>query len=44
MAKFHLVKPVPLTHDDFAIKNLRNFNEALLGKRLWQFGGERDAI
>ena len=27
-----------------AIRNLRYFNEALLGKRLWRFGYEREAL
>jgi hypothetical protein len=48
VAKFHLVKwnkvCSPLSHGGLAIKNLRRFNEALLGKWLWRFGVERDAF
>jgi hypothetical protein len=46
--KYHLVKwdqvCSPLTNGGLAIRNLRLFNEALLGKWLWRYGVERDAL
>uniref|UniRef100_A0A2N9GHU0 Uncharacterized protein n=1 Tax=Fagus sylvatica TaxID=28930 RepID=A0A2N9GHU0_FAGSY len=46
--KFHLVNwdhiCTPLPNGSLAIRNLRSFNEALLGKWLWSFGVERDAL
>ena len=34
----------PYSHGGLGIKNLRKFNEALLGKWLWRFGTEREAL
>jgi hypothetical protein len=34
----------PYSHGGLAIKNLRKFNEALVGKWLWRFGTEREAL
>jgi hypothetical protein len=47
VAKFHLIKweliCSPYSHGSLAIKNLRRFNKALLGKLLWHFGVKREA-
>ena len=46
--KFHLVNwstvCTPLSLGGLGIKNLRTFNVALLGKCLWRFRQERDAL
>ena len=46
--KFHLVNQVPVCapfpSSGQAIRGLRCFNELLLGKFLWKFGLERDAL
>ena len=46
--KFHLADRVklcaPLPSGGLAIRSLRHSNEVLLGKWLWRFGFERDAL
>ena len=47
-SKHHLVNwsklCLPIQSGGLAIRNLRYFSEALLGKWLWRFGYERDAL
>jgi hypothetical protein len=46
--KFHLLNWAkvcePLDHGGLGVKNLRLFNQSLLGKWLWRYGKERDAL
>jgi hypothetical protein len=48
IAKFHLVNweliCKPYSNGGLEMKNLRKFNEALLGKWLWRFGMEKEAF
>jgi len=45
--KYHLVRwdkvCSPISEGGLGIRNLRNFNRALLGKWLWRYGSEQDA-
>ena len=46
--KYHLVSwPKifnPICSGGLAIRNLRRFNQALLGKRLWRYGSDQEAL
>jgi exonuclease III len=46
--RFHLIRwdkvCLPLQNGGLAIKNLRLFNQALLGKWIWRFGNEREFL
>jgi hypothetical protein len=46
--RFHLLRwdkvCLPIQNGGLAIKNLRLFNQALLGKWIWRFGKERDHL
>ena len=46
--RFHLLRGdkvcLPLQNGGLAIKNLRLFNQALLGKWIWRFGSGRDLL
>jgi hypothetical protein len=46
--RFHLIRWdkvfLPLQNGGLAIKNLRLFNQALLGKWIWRFGTEQDFL
>ena len=46
--RFHLIRwdkvCLPLQNGGLAIKNLRLFNQALLGKWIWRFGNKRDFL
>jgi hypothetical protein len=47
-SKFHLVRWTkicePIRNGGLAIRDLRRFNRALLGKWLWRYGTEREAL
>lgn len=47
-SNFHLVRwdkiSAPLQSEGLAIRNLRRFNEELLGKWWWRFGNDQDVL